>query len=88
MNQNDKEEGASDEEWPDSLAAMVAASEHHEVLLENERVRVLDSGHQAGRNRSGSHASLGECALHSWHERFHSLRPRGKCGLRFRYCSL
>lgn len=28
--------------WPDSLDAIVAAPEYHHVLLENERVRVLD----------------------------------------------
>src|SRR5207248_2343800 len=28
--------------WPDSLDALVAAPEYHHVLLENERVRVLD----------------------------------------------
>jgi len=28
--------------WPDSLDALVAAPDHHELLLENERVRVLD----------------------------------------------
>lgn len=27
--------------WPDSLDALVAAPRHHELLLENERVRVL-----------------------------------------------
>ena len=31
------------EQWPASLDAMVAAPAHHEVLLENERVRVLDT---------------------------------------------
>jgi hypothetical protein len=30
-------------EWPVSLDAMTAAPDHHEVLLENDRVRVLDS---------------------------------------------
>ena len=30
-------------DWPDHLDALVAAPDHHEVLLENERVRVLDS---------------------------------------------
>jgi quercetin dioxygenase-like cupin family protein len=30
-------------EWPDHLDALVAAPDHHEILLENERVRVLDS---------------------------------------------
>jgi len=29
--------------WPIDLDAMIAAPDHHEVLLENERVRVLDS---------------------------------------------
>jgi quercetin dioxygenase-like cupin family protein len=32
-----------EEEWPAALDAMVAAPAHHEVLFENERVRVLDS---------------------------------------------
>lgn len=30
-------------QWPASLDAMVAAPSHHEVLLENEHVRVLDT---------------------------------------------
>ena len=30
-------------EWPASLDAMAAAPDHHEILLENDRVRVLDS---------------------------------------------
>ena len=29
--------------WPESLDAVVAAPEHHAVLLENERVRVLEA---------------------------------------------
>ena len=29
--------------WPDSLDAVVAAPKHHALLLENERVRVLDT---------------------------------------------
>jgi quercetin dioxygenase-like cupin family protein len=29
--------------WPESLDAMSAAAEHHKVLLENERVRVLEA---------------------------------------------
>src|SRR6267143_5889535 len=43
MNQPDTEKSAREQEWPDALDAMVAAPAHHEVLLENERVRVLDS---------------------------------------------
>jgi quercetin dioxygenase-like cupin family protein len=27
--------------WPDSLDALIAAPDHHDLLLENERVRVL-----------------------------------------------
>lgn len=33
----------SKQEWHDALDAIVAAPEHHKVLLENERVRVLDT---------------------------------------------
>lgn len=29
--------------WPDHLDAMTAAPDHHEIMLENDRVRVLDS---------------------------------------------
>lgn len=43
MTQDDTDKAAREPEWPDALDAMVAAPEHHEVLLENERVRVLDS---------------------------------------------
>jgi hypothetical protein len=28
--------------WPDSLDAVIAAPEHHKLLFENERVRVLE----------------------------------------------
>jgi len=30
-------------EWPDELDALVAAPEHHKLLLENDFVRVLDT---------------------------------------------
>ena len=37
-------ENVDDEhKWSPSLDAMIAAPDHHEVLLENDRVRVLDS---------------------------------------------
>src|ERR1700742_2939231 len=29
--------------WPDSLDAVIAAPKHHTLVLENERVRVLDT---------------------------------------------
>ena len=35
-------------EWPDALDAVVAAPAHHHVLLENERVRVLETRIEAG----------------------------------------
>jgi hypothetical protein len=31
-------------EWSDELDAVAAAPAHHHVLLENERVRVLETG--------------------------------------------
>jgi hypothetical protein len=37
-----------DWEWPDELDALVAAPEHHTLLLENERVRVLETRILAG----------------------------------------
>jgi quercetin dioxygenase-like cupin family protein len=43
MNQDETDKSAREQDWPDALDAMVAAPDHHEVLLENQRVRVLDS---------------------------------------------
>lgn len=40
---NRDEQNNSPQEWLDSLDAVVAAPEHHRVLLETERVRVLDT---------------------------------------------
>ena len=34
--------------WPDSLDALVAAPKHHKLVLDNERVRVLDTHIPAG----------------------------------------
>src|SRR4051812_40955573 len=34
--------------WSNALDAMTAAPDHHEVLLENDRVRVLDSRVKSG----------------------------------------
>ena len=34
--------------WPDELDAMIAAAKHHKLLLENEKVRVLDTCIPAG----------------------------------------
>ena len=35
-------------EWPDELDALLAAPEHHRLLFENERVRVLKTVIRAG----------------------------------------
>jgi hypothetical protein len=35
-------------EWPDELDALVSAPDHHHLLLENERVRVLETVVPAG----------------------------------------
>jgi hypothetical protein len=34
--------------WPDALDALVAAPEHHKLVLDNDRVRVLDTRIPAG----------------------------------------
>lgn len=34
--------------WPDSLDALIAAPDHHKLVLENDRVRVLDTHIPAG----------------------------------------
>src|SRR5580658_4252137 len=34
--------------WPDSLDALMAAPKHHQLVLDNERVRVLDTRIPAG----------------------------------------
>jgi len=40
---NKDETNNSSQEWLESLDAVVAAPNHHQVLLETERVRVLDT---------------------------------------------
>lgn len=40
--------GSSKEPWPDEFDALVAAPAHHSLLLENERVRVLETRVPAG----------------------------------------
>jgi hypothetical protein len=36
------------EQWPPELDALIAAPEHHKLLFENERVRVIDANIPAG----------------------------------------
>jgi hypothetical protein len=51
--------------WPDSLDALVAAPAHHELLLENERVRVLYTRIPPG--------DLVPLHTHRWHSVVHLL---------------
>ena len=36
------------DQWPAGLDAMIAAPQHHKILFENEKVRVLDANIPAG----------------------------------------
>lgn len=51
--------------WPDSLDAMVAAPEHHTVVLENEHVRVVETRIPAG-DKTPVHT-------HRWAAIYHTL---------------
>jgi hypothetical protein len=53
--------------WPDSLDALVAAPEHHKLLMENDRVRVLDTRIPRG-DRTPVHTHRWPCAMYvlSW----------------------
>jgi len=53
--------------WPDELDALVAAPEYHELLMENERVRVVRTRIPAG-HRTPVHTHRWPGALHivSW----------------------
>lgn len=53
-------------EWPDSLDALTAAPNHHKLLFENERVRVLDT-HIAAGDKTPVHT-------HQWPGVLHVLR--------------
>lgn len=48
MKASDRDGRSSGETDPASLDAMAAAPNHHRVMLENEHVRVLDTGIAAG----------------------------------------
>ena len=53
--------------WPDSLDALIAAPDHHTLLFENERVRVLDTSIAPG-DRTPVHTHRWPSALYilSW----------------------
>ena len=58
---------AEDESWPESLDALVAAPDHHTLLFENERVRILDTRIRPG-TRTAVHTHRWPAALYviSW----------------------
>lgn len=43
MVSSSKSPGAQSWPWPDSLDALVAAPDHHKLLFENDRVRVVET---------------------------------------------
>ena len=57
----------SENNWPESLDALVAAPDHHRLLMENERVRVLETVIAAG-DRTPIHTHCWPSVLHilSW----------------------
>ena len=48
ITKNVEVDGKQDWPWPDSLDALVAAPDHHKLLMENDQVRVLDTLIPAG----------------------------------------
>jgi hypothetical protein len=53
--------------WPDSLDALIAAPEHHKLVFENERVRILDTRIPAG--------DLVPVHTHRWPAVYYTLAP-------------
>lgn len=60
---------SSASQWPADLDALVAAPNHHRVLLENARVRVLDTRIAPRGADACPHASVARCAFHAELER-------------------
>ncbi len=48
MSQNDMSQNPKQWPWPDALDALLAAPAHHQLLLEDQRVRVLHTRIAAG----------------------------------------
>lgn len=66
-----------DESWPEALDALVAAPDHHALLFENERVRVLDTRIRPGdRTPVHTHRWPGVLYVMSW-STFVRRDPRG-----------
>lgn len=58
-------QGNSPELWPESLDALVAAPQHHTLLMQNERVRVLQTLIPAGETTA--------VHVHRWPSVIHTL---------------
>jgi hypothetical protein len=56
--------------WPDSLDALAAAPRHHRLVLENERVRVLDTRIPSG--------DVVPVHTHRWPAVYYTIAP-GQC---------
>jgi len=57
----------SDELWPEALDALIAAPEHHELLLEDDRVRVVRTRVPPGeRTAVHTHRWSGVLTVVSW----------------------
>jgi hypothetical protein len=54
-------------EWPDSLDAVIAAPKHHRLVLENDRVRVLDTRIAAG--------DIVPVHTHRWPAVYYTIQP-------------
>lgn len=55
------------EEWPEELDALIAAPRHHELLFENESVRVLDTRIAPGETvPAHTHRWPGAICILSW----------------------
>jgi hypothetical protein len=53
--------------WPDALDALIAAPQHHKLVLENDRVRVLDTHIAAG--------DIVPVHTHRWPGLYYTIKP-------------
>lgn len=66
MNNQESTVNKDNQEWPDELDALIAAPEHHQLILENERVRVLNTRIPPGETTP--------VHTHRWSSVFHIMR--------------
>ncbi len=65
-------------DFPDGVDAMLSAPDHHEVILENDQVRVLDTRLGRGETTPYAYAPMAQCSLRGLLERLRPLRSRRK----------